>query len=100
MRSSRRRLAIFSRNSATRRRNKRHLLAIDLTCDRCADLDEHPLQITHVGDGLTPRFGRGWGDDDRSGRERGIPGSGNIVRDEANLDADRWLRRVIAAVTP
>ena len=70
-----------------------------LACDRCADLDQHPLQVTHVGDGLTSRFRRGRGDDDCSGRERCIPGRGNIVRDEANLDTDRWLRQIIATVT-
>src|SRR5215207_1915607 len=76
----------------------RNRLTFNSGCDRRADLDEHPLRITHVGDGLTPRFGRGRGNDDRPGRERGIPGSGNIVRDEADLDAGRWLRRVIATV--
>ncbi|MCC2629012.1 MAG: hypothetical protein K0S14_2662, partial [Thermomicrobiales bacterium] len=74
-------------------------LTFDLACDRRADLDEHPLQIAHVGDGLTPRFGRGRGDDDRPSRERRIPGSGNIVRDEGDLDAGRRLPRLIAAVT-
>jgi len=77
----------------------RNLLTFNSGCNRRADLDEHPVQITHVGDSLTPRFGCGRGDDDRPGRERGIPGSGNIVGDEANLDAGRRLRRVIAAIT-
>ncbi|MDF2760747.1 MAG: hypothetical protein K0S99_3382, partial [Thermomicrobiales bacterium] len=63
-----------------------------LACHRRADLDEHPLQVTHVGNGLTPRFSLGRRDDDCPGRKRGIPGSGNIVRDEADLDAGWWLR--------
>ena len=62
-------------------------------------LDQDPVEIADVGDGLSPRFYDRRCHGGRPGGERLVPGRANVVRDEADFDARGLLRGVVAAVT-